>query len=150
MDDGLTHYLHYLYPESNGYLAVQELPQDFQSGGVFAIPVMADGSFFSSYRADYIKHDLNKLPVTHFIQTTWVNRPKLLFEIGDYRFEFSAVSSRPKPYLGKLKHHDFLFNFIEIETPFGLMDSVFNESKYLIVGCSSFNYQEVDTPKLIL
>ncbi len=145
MNDGLTHYLHFLCPLQEGWVAVQELKKGEKLGGTFVVPVAPDCSFFPVYHVDYIKHSLDVVPVSHVAKAKRTGE-KFEFEIASYNLEFEKVKyGRPREYVGKVMHSDFLFELIEVDFPPGLLDTMFDETGYLIVGCSPFRYKiEID------
>jgi hypothetical protein len=150
MSDGLQHYMHFFYPLEKGWIAIQEAKGCH--GGSWAVPIAKDRTFFPKYHIDYIKHSLDGMPVTQVAIAEQIGPNKFGFKLDNFNLEFQKVrqTKSRRRYLGKLTHPDFLFEFAEVDFEPGILDAMFHETRYLLVGCSPFHYREVDDSKLIL
>ena len=50
-------------------------------------------------------------------------------------------STRPLPYLGKLRHSDFALRFVEIKSEHPeALDALFDQEKAFVIGCDAFTH----------
>jgi len=151
MQDGLAHYLHFLMPKQAGFVTVSELTaietalgNSKFSGGSWMVPLAPGGDFFTTYHVDYVNVFMdNMAPKIHTVSANRISKD--VFELTlIHPIRFNRTGKVRRRYVGnKFDHHDFQFDFVEVDFLPGVLDELFKQTQHMIIGCQPFfHYRE--------
>ncbi|SRR6266446_10709986 len=127
-----------------GWCAPAELGDATPQYVSFVLPVDTGGHLYSTYGCEVITNKGRKRRTLH--QHTLETRgDSLVLRLAgrDVWFNIRPVSVKERrlPYIGKLKHPDFKFSFVEIEPDKQSdLDKLFNHTGMFIIGCDPFTH----------